>query len=58
MVSKYQNADCSLKNKFSVSFIIIFGTLSCPVQLQQSEVNLVFSLSCVTAITVINFLSP
>jgi len=24
---KLQNADCSLKNKFSVLFVVIFGTL-------------------------------
>ena len=28
---KFLNADCSLKNKFIVSFIIIFDTLSFPV---------------------------
>ena len=27
----HQNADCSLKNKFIVVFVIIFGTLSLPI---------------------------
>jgi len=31
MVWHYQNADCSLRKKFIVSFTIIFGTLSSPV---------------------------
>jgi len=31
MVANYQNADCSLKNKFVVLLIIICGTLSFPV---------------------------
>jgi len=31
-VWNYQNVDCSLKNKFIVSFIIIFGTLSFPMR--------------------------
>ena len=31
MVSNYQNADCNLRRKIVVSFIIIFGTLSFPV---------------------------
>jgi len=30
VVWNYQNADCSLKNKLIVSFVIIFGTLSFP----------------------------
>jgi len=31
MVRNYQNADCSLRNEFIVSFIKIFGTLMSPV---------------------------
>ena len=31
MVRNYQNADCSLKNKFTALFIIISGTLSFPI---------------------------
>jgi len=31
MVLNYRNADCTLKDKFLVPFIIIFGTLSFPV---------------------------
>ena len=30
MVLNYQNADCSLKNKRIVLFVMIFGTLSFP----------------------------
>jgi len=30
MVWNYQNADCSLKNKFIVLFITVIGTLSFP----------------------------
>ena len=47
MVWNYQNADCSLKNKFIVSFMIIFYTFSFPIytcrphlslgQIEQSE---------------------
>ena len=33
MVRNYQNADCSLRKNFIVSFIIIFGTLSFPMSL-------------------------
>ena len=36
---KLQNADCSLKNKFIVSFIIIIGTLSFPMRHKSSRVN-------------------
>jgi len=32
VVWNYQNADCSLKNKFIVLFIIIIGTLSFPIR--------------------------
>jgi len=31
MVGNYQNVDCSLQNKFIVTFMIIFGTLSFPI---------------------------
>ena len=31
MVWNYQNADCSFKNTFIVSFTMIFGTLSFPI---------------------------
>ena len=34
MVWNYQNADCSLRKKIIVSYIIIFGTLSFPINLQ------------------------
>jgi len=37
MVWNYQNADCSLKNKFIVLFIIIFGTLSFPTAATQID---------------------
>ena len=35
MVWNYQNADCSLKNKVIVLFIIIFGTVSFPIHRRQ-----------------------
>jgi len=43
MVWNYQNADCSFKNKFIVSFIVnyYFGTLSSPL-LHQSRTDLQF----------------
>jgi len=31
MVRNYDNSDCSLKNNLTVSFIIIFSTLSFPI---------------------------
>jgi len=34
---KYQNADCSLRKKFIVLFILIFGTLSFPVPTFSSQ---------------------
>ena len=37
MVWSYQNADCSLKNKCIVSFIIIFGTRSLPIAIRYSR---------------------
>ena len=44
MVWNYQNADCSLKkNKFIVSFTVIFGTLSFPIARQRRRGRVVCS---------------
>ena len=34
-VTNYQNADCSLRKKVTVSFLIIFGTLLFPIQTRE-----------------------
>jgi len=38
MVWNYQNADCSLRKRFIVSFIIIFGALSFPIATWQCHI--------------------
>ena len=47
--SNYQNAACSLKNKFIVSFIIIFGTFSLAVTLRPNIESFNETRVCVTA---------
>ena len=45
MVWNYQNADCSLRKKVIVSFIIIFGTISSPIT-NDARRSTLFSVNC------------
>ena len=42
MVWNYQNADCSLRKKNLLSFVIIFGTLSFPIQRLKAHFRFCF----------------